>query len=394
MIATDELADLAQQIPDIAEFAEVADRARYISVPNGWLVGTSDVVDSTGAIARGQYKSVNMVGAGIIAAVRNALGTTELPFVFGGDGASFVVPGSARAVVAEALAATCVWAREEVGLDLRTALVPVADIHKAGFDLQIANFTVTQALSYTMFSGGGIAWAEEQMKAGNYIVPAATSGARPDLTSLSCRWQPIRPLRGIIASLLVLRRDGASESDYRQLVFDIVSYIREREIAEGRPVSFDTAKFGLSFAAISMETRAIEHSKPFLLRLVRMAAFHAFVWFLFATRRRAGDFDPVRYRNETVLNTDYRKFDDGLKLTIDCSQQTLDGLTEMLDTARDRGVANYGVHGQATALMTCIVPSHLANDHMHFVDGAGGGYAKAAEMLKLQSAADKVADRA
>ena len=119
MIATDELAELAPQIPEIAEFAEVADSARYVSVPDGWLVGTSDVVDSTGAIARGQYKSVNMVGAGVIAAVRNALGSTDVPFVFGGDGASFVVPGSAREAVAEALAATCVWAREETGLELR-----------------------------------------------------------------------------------------------------------------------------------------------------------------------------------------------------------------------------------------------------------------------------------
>ncbi|MGI9409726.1 MAG: DUF3095 domain-containing protein [Hyphomicrobiaceae bacterium] len=390
MIATDELAELAPQIPEIAEFAEVADSARYVSVPNGWLVGTSDVVDSTGAIARGQYKSVNMVGAGVIAAVRNALGSTEVPFVFGGDGASFVVPGSARDTVAEALAATCVWAREETGLELRAALVPVAEIHKAGLDLQIAKFAVNPALSYTMFSGGGIAWAEDQMKSGNYILPAAEPGARPDLTSLSCRWQPIRPLRGVIASLLVLRRKDAPQQDYQQLVFDIVSFIREREIAEGRPVSFDTTKFGLSFAAISLETRSVEPTKSFLLRIIRMTVFHVFVWFLFVTGRSAGGFDPVRYRNETVLNTDYRKFDDGLKLTIDCSQQTLDGLRGMLDAARGRGIADYGIHAQATALMTCIVPSHLANDHMHFVDGAGGGYAKAAEMLKAQRAEDKI----
>jgi hypothetical protein len=34
--------------------------------------------------------------------------------------------------------------------------------------------------------------------------------------------------------------------------------------------------------------------------------------------------------------------------------------------------------------MTCIVPSPLLRDHLHFIDGAGGGYAKAAEGLKLQ----------
>jgi hypothetical protein len=32
--------------------------------------------------------------------------------------------------------------------------------------------------------------------------------------------------------------------------------------------------------------------------------------------------------------------------------------------------------------MTCVVPSPLAGDHMHFIDGAAGGYAMAAAMLK------------
>jgi hypothetical protein len=37
---------------------------------------------------------------------------------------------------------------------------------------------------------------------------------------------------------------------------------------------------------------------------------------------------------------------------------------------------------QHNALMTCIVPSPLADDHMHFIDRAAGGYAIAAAMLK------------
>ena len=32
--------------------------------------------------------------------------------------------------------------------------------------------------------------------------------------------------------------------------------------------------------------------------------------------------------------------------------------------------------------MTCIVPSHRERNHVHFVDGAAGGYAMAAAMLK------------
>ena len=78
-----ELAAFQSEIPEIDEFADVADASAYLPIPDGWLVGTSDVVNSTGAIAAGRYKSVNMVGASVIAAVRNAISSTGIPFVFG-----------------------------------------------------------------------------------------------------------------------------------------------------------------------------------------------------------------------------------------------------------------------------------------------------------------------
>ncbi len=39
--------------------------------------------------------------------------------------------------------------------------------------------------------------------------------------------------------------------------------------------------------------------------------------------------------------------------------------------------------------MTCIVPSPFTDDHIHFLDGAGGGYALAAKSLKEKQALGK-----
>ena len=70
------------------------DPARYTPLPPDWSIGVADIVQSTKAIAENRYKAVNMAGAAVIAAVTNALGNREFPFVFGGDGASFAVsPG-------------------------------------------------------------------------------------------------------------------------------------------------------------------------------------------------------------------------------------------------------------------------------------------------------------
>ncbi|MFT5067421.1 MAG: hypothetical protein ACI9TA_003048 [Reinekea sp.] len=81
-------------------------------------------------------------------------------------------------------------------------------------------------------------------------------------------------------------------------------------------------------------------------------------------------------------NADFRKFDDGLKMTIDCDAATVTDLREILDVAVQAGIIRYGLHEQDEAMMTCIVPSAMQNDHVHFIDGASGGYTQAAAAIK------------
>ncbi len=54
--------------------------------------------------------------------------------------------------------------------------------------------------------------------------------------------------------------------------------------------------------------------------------------------------------------------------------------------AASAGIARYGLHRQDAAMMTCFTPSALRSDHVHFIDGARGGYASAATALKATPA--------
>ena len=83
------------KVPTFASFSQIADPSLYEPVPDDWTIGLSDVVRSSAAIEAGRYKAVNMAGAAVISAVSNAVGHGAFPFVFGGDGASFVVPPAA-----------------------------------------------------------------------------------------------------------------------------------------------------------------------------------------------------------------------------------------------------------------------------------------------------------
>src|SRR4051794_6599315 len=120
-------ADFFETLPAFAEFSGVANAENYRPLPADWSLATADIVSSTGAIARGEYKAVNMAGASVISAVLNALGHRKIPFVFGGDGAILAVPENALDKTREALALTQVWVKEDLGLDLRAAVVPLRE---------------------------------------------------------------------------------------------------------------------------------------------------------------------------------------------------------------------------------------------------------------------------
>jgi hypothetical protein len=100
-----------------------------------------------------------------------------------------------------------------------------------------------------------------------------------------------------------------------------------------------------------------------------------------------GRFDPKQYKRDVSENSDFRKFDDGLKMTIDIDAEGLARIQRRLEAAERAGVCSYGLHRQNSALMTCIVTSPLSRDHVHFIDGASGGYAMASSNLKAKAAA-------
>src|SRR3954452_6406048 len=212
-------------IPVFRGFSSLMDPALYSQLPDDWTIGVADIVESTKAIAEARYKAVNMAGAAVISAVTNALDGREFPFVFGGDGASFAVSPDDLARARDALSATASWVRDDLDLVMRVALVPVAAIRAQALDIRVARFGPSPNLSYAMFSGGGLGWAEAAMKRGEFAVPAAPSGTQPDLTGLSCRFEEMPSVRGVILSVLVMPAKGPHPAKFRRLIEDVIALV-------------------------------------------------------------------------------------------------------------------------------------------------------------------------
>jgi len=376
-----EHSDPALTLPRFSRFEAVADPAVYLPLPDDWALAMADVVSSTAAIAEGRYKSVNMAGAAVISAVLNAVGLKNLPFVFGGDGAFIAVPPGAQGAARAALADVGTWVAEELQLDLRTALVPVAAIRVAGHDVRAARFQASSEVGYAMFAGGGASWAERQMKQGAFAVPRAAAGARPDLTGLSCRWNPVSARNGHIVSLIVVPGPAGYDAAFRAFVAEVLALTGEGA-RQGNPVPDGGPPLKLSLAGVEAEAR---QANGWLARMKVRAGVLLLAGLLIVLHRfnrKLGDFDARQYVKDIELNADFRKFDDGLKMTIDVTGDQLARIEALLAQAQAAGLCRYGLHSQQSALMTCIVPTPMARDHMHFVDGGAGGYAEAAKRMK------------
>ncbi|MBR0965262.1 DUF3095 domain-containing protein [Bradyrhizobium diazoefficiens] len=371
-------------IPVFRGFTSLMDPALYAPLPDDWSIGVADIVDSTKAIAAQRYKAVNMAGAAVIAAVTNALEGREFPFVFGGDGASFAVAPTDLESAREALAATATWVREDLDLKMRVALVPLSAIRAQGLDVRVARFGPSANLSYAMFSGGGLAWADAAMKRGEFAVPEAPAGTQPDLSGLSCRFEVIPASRGLILSVLVMPAPGADPKAFRQVIEDVIHLVENSPDA-GRPVPVGGPPLTWPPQGLDYEARATRGG-PLFKRRAGVLVYTLFAYLIMRFDINIGGFVPKAYKQQVVENSDFRKYDDSLRMILDCTPELEEALTDRLAAAARGGIVRYGLHQQDAAMMTCFTPSAIRSDHVHFIDGARGGYASAATALKAMMA--------
>jgi hypothetical protein len=376
-------------LPELRDFAQVADPGAYAHAPPSAHLIISDVRGSTQAIEAGRYRDVNALGVACIVAVCNATPKVELAYVFGGDGATLLVPGAHLGAYESALRGARRVAREAYGLELRVAIVPVAELVGAGHPVRVARYRASPNVCLAMFAGSGFALAERWVKdaeRGSLYAVSADGADQVDFEGFECRWQPVKTRRGSVVSLLVQALsplEAERKLAYEQALDFIEGLV---SLAEARPVSVDGLELKLFGGDYSAEARLRGGGAdgPAFAQALKHARSKARIGkVLIALRQAAGGFDGERYPAELVENTDFRKFDETLRMVLDLSESEVGALETYLEAERAAGRIAYGIHRASSALVTCFVRSHAGN-HVHFVDGAEGGYALAARQLKAQ----------
>jgi hypothetical protein len=378
----------ARLVP-LDHFVEVTELANYASVPQSWLLVVTDVRGSTRAIEAGRYRDVNALGVASIIGVKNALPDLEIPFVFGGDGATLLAPESRRAAVEAALRGTRKLATEAFSLELRVSIVPVAELLAAGHVPGVARLRSGPNTVLAMFSGSAFSVAEAWVKdpAGGPSYAVSNQGDDSvDFEGFECRWRPIPSRRGSMTCLLVtaLASDEAEQvRTYQHVLRELQGIVDPND---ARPVTSSGLQLTSMTGDFSVEARVRsgQAAGPEFTRAAKAARKQTTVGrVLTSLGVRAFNFDGDKYKREVTENTDFRKFDATLRMVLDLTAAERTKLIDLLESERVAGRVVYGTHQAPAALMTCLVKSYDGN-HLHFVDGAEGGYALAAKQLKAQ----------
>ena len=225
--------DFYASLKPFSRFSDLTEAAHYRPVPEDWWVVITDVKGSTEALAQNRYKDVNLLGASSIISVLNVLRGTDVPFVFGGDGATLLIHESDIEKIKPALRGTQRLARDVLDFELRVGMVPVAMLAGSGTSVQVAKFAISSQTSIAMIRGGGLNYVEKLVKdtsdiGASFRLKIAES-LEDDPTSfegLSCRWNPIKAKRGEMMSLLIVAlRQESSEETYKRVIRKIESIL-------------------------------------------------------------------------------------------------------------------------------------------------------------------------
>jgi hypothetical protein len=180
----------------------------------------------------------------------------------------------------------------------------------------------------------------------------------------------------------VLARTDHATRTYAE-VLQKLDQILDGDIGDANPIDVSTMGYtGLS--QLLSEERKL-HDRMWSSTFLRNALEIIYAVLVFKYHFPAIFFDATRYAAAIDTHSDSRKFDDLLRMVVDCSPEQVEAIEALLEREYHRGEIFYGVHVASEALMTYFVYGMTDGEHIHFVDGGGGGgYAMAARGFKRQ----------
>lgn len=359
----------------------LGDRTRFEEVPDNWYVVVADVENSTEAVANGLHGSVNLAATGSIISVLNELkaidSTFKVPYFFGGDGATFLIPGHYIIDVINILDRYTVHVKKTMFLTLRADKMAVSEIRKNGHSLDIAKFRLNNFLTVPVVLGLGLKFAESEIKK-NFKDSMLTNEVDTpvNLDGMECRWDEIKPDSSekkvvcLIVNAVHEEEQSKIFSNILHKIYDLFGSLEERIPITTRELKLDTT---VGKIRREMIARVGKSKLSYLIKNWSITFFGKFYFEYFK--------DGQEYLYKVSQLSDTLMIDGSINTVISGTKEQLEVFELFLQQLEEAKKITYGMHKTYASIMSCYVQDRKDN-HIHFVDGTEGGYTSAAMIIK------------
>ncbi len=364
----------------------VSNEKLFHNVPGDWHVVVADVENSTQAVESGFHNDVNLAATGsvvtVINEIKSNLKNAEIPYFFGGDGATFLIHESYLQDVLRALDTYRIHVDKNLSLSLRVGNMKVSEILKNGYTIKIAKSKLNQFLTVPIILGNGLKYAESSIKDNfDEAEHLLTDTSKINLKGMECRWDEIAP-KSQDNKVVCLLVNSVHEDSQSALYSDILNMITMLfgSLKERTPISVNRLKLKATISKIRKEmiARIGENKMTYLFKHWIVTYMGSFYFKYFK--------EGQEYLSKVSLLSDTIMIDGSLNMVMEGNVQQIERLTNYLDLLEKEGKITYGIHTTYASVMSCYVQDRKDN-HIHFVDGTEGGYTSAAIIYKSKLAA-------
>ncbi|MDX1760778.1 MAG: DUF3095 family protein [Christiangramia sp.] len=369
------------EIHDIPISNLIGEKEKFSKVPEDWYILVADIRNSTRAVKSGNHNQVNLVATGCVIAVLNLAEDYKIniPFFFGGDGATFLVPSEIKEQALSVLEKHSRNTEKNFGFDLAVGSFEVSEIYQLNIDLKIARAKINKALNIPVILGGALKYAEDKIKE-DVDAPEIVLDETPlNLQGMECKWDRIKPPKEG-HEVLTLIISGCGDNDYSKVYSRVMQKIDEiyGSVDLRKPISVDKLKTKSGFQRIKDEMKAKFGKWSWLVFIKN--------WFIanFGSMYLKNSDSGKSYLHKLVELSDNLTLDGRINTVISGTAEQRKSLVQYLDELEELNLIKYGYHVSEESIMSCYVKDIHQDQHIHFVDGGNGGYTKAANQLKMK----------
>jgi hypothetical protein len=379
-----------ESLPISEQISDLFDISCHSPLPDDWHIVMVDVQALDSVIAQGRYRDVHTITAAAAVAAINAAQRKPLPFFMRAGGLRIAVPREYVWEVSRALVGLKQLVGRRFGLSIVIGYVAMSVVREFGHELRVSRLRVSRGVVQACFLGSGILHAEHLLRVHHPAVTFPDNSRERievNLKGLECRWRPLRSDKEESVCLVVQPR--ASDP---QLMMQVLNQVRS-SIEQIYGKSSDRNPIRRDELILSLGRRILIREAKLRARGHGRISFEAYLLFLRATVAlgrvlmrlgvTAGGVCWAEYKDMLIKNADVFRLVQGVRCVLAGSKAHRAELTRFLESLHRKGEIYFGMHATRTLHMTCMVFSY-ADEHLHCLDGADGGFFFAEKSLQEQ----------